>query len=295
MSDRINELPDDILRHIFSFLTLRDAARTRSLTYNWRFLHDTRSTLHFDTYNVFGKEPKCYTNEIRSKFVAAINQFMKSWKGTKIRTLHVNFDLRKGHTYHVISWIETAIKMGSVEEVHLDFFGTNSSWESCLFPCYLNNSSLKCLRLKNCKLHGIYRFGSWLNHLTILDLSNVPLYNGVKYILSGGSKLITSLSLSKCTLPREICIDGQLHCLKNLVIDERLLTIKLDCPNLESFKYYGQSGKMIFVHVPKLKKVDIWFSVCLDRCSELFDNLTRNVPQLEDLSLRMMIDVSIVY
>ena len=297
MSNSIIQLPDHILCYILSLLPLRDAARTRSLVYEWRFLRDVRFYLLFDSYNVMGKEICCFTDENRCKFVAAIDQFMQFWSGTKISMLHINFDLGKEHTSHINRWIQFAIQKG-VEKIDLNLIRTDANRESYLFPyvfkpCSLDSLRLKCLRLNNCKLDGYYhRNVSWLSRIITLELSRVPLkMRDILAIFAGDSNL-KSVTLSDCCLPTVVRINGS-NCLKNLTIDEleRSVTIKLNCPNLESFKFCAESGKLIFFHVPKLRKVDLWFSAAGFVCSRIFDDLTRNVAQLDALSLSMRTNV----
>ncbi|GER33640.1 F-box family protein, partial [Striga asiatica] len=285
MVSHISQLPDEILCSILSLLTVRDSVWTKSMVNQWRSLPDIRSSLEFDACNVFGKEEKlCFGNKFhRSQFVSAVDKFMELWRGTKVNRLNVDFALGNEHASHIDRWILTAIRMG-VEEVRLNFIHTDH--ESYRFPSRLvdfekYSSSLKSLCLRKCKLHLYPDCQIWLSHLTVLELSCVPLnWFSVRFILSGGL-ILTSLTLSDCSLPRVFRIDGtQLHCLKKLAIKEKVMKIDLNCENLESFKYYGESVDITFIHVPILREVDIWLKFGLT-ASGIFDNLMRNAPQLE--------------
>ena len=54
----INQLPDEVLSHIVSFLRLKDAVDTRMLSRRWRHLWKhptlTKKNLVFDIRNIFG-------------------------------------------------------------------------------------------------------------------------------------------------------------------------------------------------------------------------------------------------
>ena len=58
--DRISNLPDDILSYILSFLSMREAVKTRILSRKWRFLSSPSTDLHFDLLFVVGLSTEEY-------------------------------------------------------------------------------------------------------------------------------------------------------------------------------------------------------------------------------------------
>lgn len=98
MEDRISELSDDILSFILSFLTMRDAVKTRLLSHRWRYLSPPLSHLQFDVFTLFGTH-----GESSSKFIAAVDQVLLACRGPKIGTLKVRFGLGDDYAFHVDS------------------------------------------------------------------------------------------------------------------------------------------------------------------------------------------------
>eukprot|EP00257_Ricinus_communis_P026609 XP_025014023.1 uncharacterized protein LOC112535614 [Ricinus communis] len=52
--DLISKLSDNILSFILLFLSMRDALKTRLLSYRWRYLCSSSSNLHFDFLSILG-------------------------------------------------------------------------------------------------------------------------------------------------------------------------------------------------------------------------------------------------
>ncbi|KAJ8450033.1 hypothetical protein Cgig2_029395 [Carnegiea gigantea] len=233
MADNTHDLPDDIFCYIFSLLPVRDAVRARLSSFRWKNLPDIRSVLRFDGTNVLGKNNFC-SGRFAHPFVKAVDQFLDLWKGEKISTLGIWFGLGNKYALHIDKWIATAMKV-EVEELDLNFSDLDRDLESYVFPSHLlsfeTGCYLKRLCLDNCMLSLPFGCTSWLNHLTTLHLSRVPLHqSGVQCILSGGLNL-RSLELSDCSLPSALCI--HLPLLKKLVIYDFLKEVEFNCPNLE--------------------------------------------------------------
>ncbi|CAH9112588.1 unnamed protein product [Cuscuta epithymum] len=287
MVQNINQLPDEVICFILSRLTVGDAVSARLSSVNWLCLPDSRSVLQFDRLNIFGEQSSCKHGP--SEFVKIVNRFLDVWMGQRIHTLIVDFTLTDDHAAHIDRWIATAIRMNA-EEIELDCHCDGK--EKYVFPFHMICSRmapyLKRLCLKLCTLNISFMWSS--NLLTTLSLSQVPLnQSGMECILASCSSL-ESLSLFYCKLPKTVCINGQLECLKELIIWDSLDKIELKCPKLEFYEYYGSNCLLAFAYVPVLREAKLHLRY-KRRFSELLDQLTRNAPQLQVLSLSVMIEV----
>uniref|UniRef100_A0A803MPF3 F-box domain-containing protein n=1 Tax=Chenopodium quinoa TaxID=63459 RepID=A0A803MPF3_CHEQI len=253
MGDYISELPDDVVSYILSFLTLRDAVRARLLSRRWRYLPYCRTVLRLDALNVFGNEGYNRVSH-RSKFVRLVDQFLDTLRDQILRVLVLHFGLDNEYSSHIDSWILRAVTMG-IKELDLG--------------CQLNLSS--CCT-------------SWISHLTTLHMFGVRMnHNDMVFIFSSALNL-TSLSLEHCCYPRIKCLKVELVGLKKLLIDDILLDIKLNCPNLEVFECIGQLSNLTLAHLPFLRQAKVFPISRRDGGSSIFAELIRFAPHLKALS-----------
>ncbi|KAF9665141.1 hypothetical protein SADUNF_Sadunf16G0091200 [Salix dunnii] len=283
MEDRISELPDDILSFALSFLTMRDAVKTRLLSRRWRYLSPPLSHLQFDAFTLFGTH-----GGRSSEFTAAVDQVLLACRGPKIGTLKVRFPLGNDHAFHVDRWVSLSSAM-QVEKIAFDLSCFPESRERYNFPCHIlpvgKGSHLKHLCLAACKLRLSPNLTSQLNPLRTLDLDSVPLdQSDLDTIISACPKL-TLLRLIDCGLPKIVCIHGQLLCLKTLIIRDVFISVVLKSINLEIFEFHGLPRKLTFADVPHLKKAVVWSLFIYQGTSPVCNGLAKDLPQLQFLSL----------
>ncbi|KAK9989869.1 hypothetical protein SO802_030108 [Lithocarpus litseifolius] len=304
MSDRISELPDDILTDILSSLTLRDSVKARLLSPRWRHISAPISTLQFDLFTMFGIEydenkgyfdtlPANFVNELKPRFLTAVDQFLQQYRAPKIGTLKVHFCLGNEYASHIDNWVAFAARM---EAKKIDFYFSSfyQRNENYSFPCHLLNSHLKHLRLGACTFRPSPEHRNLLSSLATLDLSNVILdtNNDVESILSGCLNL-ECLVLRNCRLPMRLCIHGhQLFKLKTLIVHQNVphfpWHIELNSIDLETFEFRGFLGTFTFVAVPCLEKVNMYFfPESVDVLHSVFNELPSNLPRLQNLSLTL--------
>ncbi|KAF9594636.1 hypothetical protein IFM89_034258 [Coptis chinensis] len=96
--DHISQMPEDILSFILSFLTMRDAVKTRVLSPSWRYLSSSTGNLYFDLFTLFGIN---YDGNYLSKNSDSL------WEGNESAS-------------HIDRWISFALRM-QVEKIDLDF------------------------------------------------------------------------------------------------------------------------------------------------------------------------------
>ncbi|KAJ4845434.1 hypothetical protein Tsubulata_026300 [Turnera subulata] len=298
--DHISELPDDILAIILSFLSIRDAVRTRVLSRRWRYLYTRRSLLHFDASSVFGDGEDNVVKyssgeELRSIFVTAVDQAFLHCKGLKIRTLKVHYGLRNDYFCHIDRWVESSIAM-EAETIDFNFSFLPQYCESYNFPCHLlpigkDSSRFKHLSLSGCMLRIPPAYTSRLNCLSTLDLSHVPLRDsGLESIISGCSSL-TWLRLINCSLPMTLCLNGQLLSLKVLIVEDVLRDVQMISLNLECFEFSGHAQNFTFDDVPYLNKVLLTLPNASLKSSSICSTLAMGTPGLQLLSLSLGIEM----
>ncbi|GAB2299953.1 hypothetical protein Dimus_033998 [Dionaea muscipula] len=127
--DIFNELPDNVLHNMLSRLRLRDAVCTQILSPRWRKLWDSKppSALEFSLTSMFlTAKNKVYCEkyrwpcfDYRDRFLGAVDQFLKSYKGTEIDLFKVHFCLGKEYASHVDDWIKIAAQKFGVRELSL--------------------------------------------------------------------------------------------------------------------------------------------------------------------------------
>ncbi|KAL6143285.1 hypothetical protein ACLB2K_053980 [Fragaria x ananassa] len=106
----INELPDEVLSYIVSFLSLKDAVDTSMIFRRWRHIWKhpilTKQNLVFDIQNIFGNQCEqlfdeynvgmfdmnYLMDEIKQEyFVRRVNEYLKLLCGSKVEYLKAAF------------------------------------------------------------------------------------------------------------------------------------------------------------------------------------------------------------
>ncbi|KAK7316341.1 hypothetical protein VNO77_35305 [Canavalia gladiata] len=114
MEDKISALPDDILRHILSFLPTQNAVATTVLSKAWRFLGFSLSTLYFDdqTYLISHKPYSSF-----QQFVRTITLQQPRITSFRLKTIASQFKLLSSDFNE---WIEFAMQRGvQILDIHL--------------------------------------------------------------------------------------------------------------------------------------------------------------------------------
>ena len=136
-------MPDDILSYILSFLSVREAVKTRILSPKWRFLSSSSTDLHFDILSVVGLSIEEYKPRYglfqelfsthKSKFLTGVTQFLQLYNNPKINTFQVTFALKSDSASHIDQWINFALGMHAAT-ISLDL--TYSSFRRDSSDCY---------------------------------------------------------------------------------------------------------------------------------------------------------------
>ncbi|KAG5512746.1 hypothetical protein RHGRI_038854 [Rhododendron griersonianum] len=180
--DPLTSLPEPLLHHILSYLTMKDVIRTSVLAKRWKYLWLYVPCLKFSPLKMS-----------RSKEVAFINQSLLLHKGPAIQKLSLTFLQSDAETHHVDSWIYFA-KTRNVNELNLDFPPTSAFYR---LPHFLfSSTSVTVLSLVRCEIHFPVKFK--LSSLKTLSLEQVYFSGGEINDLTDSTPILESLSLTDC-------------------------------------------------------------------------------------------------
>ncbi|KAL3647081.1 hypothetical protein CASFOL_008049 [Castilleja foliolosa] len=132
--DRLNNLSDDVLCHILSFLPPKLSMSTSILARRWRFLWAHVPNLYFDSYDHYS----------RMRFLSIINNvplLHKMQSITGFRLSYLEFDSGE---FTIETWITFAIER-NVQHIHLQL-----PFEVKTPQCLFTSKTLVSLRLDNC-------------------------------------------------------------------------------------------------------------------------------------------------
>ncbi|KAL9688174.1 hypothetical protein QQ045_032591 [Rhodiola kirilowii] len=120
-TSRIDQLPDDVLLLILSYLaTLVDRARTSILSRRWRNLWRSTTCLDFDATTVL---PIARLNESQAWYIAWVNKVIDDRVTLPslplVKELRIRYRLEANQGSHIDRWINFAIENG-VETLHLE-------------------------------------------------------------------------------------------------------------------------------------------------------------------------------
>lgn len=200
--DRISNLPDAIIHHIFSFISIVDVTRTSVLAKRWRYLWTQIPNLHFDDSQVL-------ISEREDAFLRFVNGVLSLYKAPKIERFCLSVQQQR-NAYFVDDWVRFAVQM-NVAELNVEL-NTNMELNANIVLGDLRKYTviepfemLCCGSVRDLRLHlGGRRLmlpvTGTFSSLKTLSLSSVVFINGT--ILNTVSKQcprLKSLSFSNCT------------------------------------------------------------------------------------------------
>ncbi|KAH6756218.1 hypothetical protein C2S52_014545 [Perilla frutescens var. hirtella] len=299
--DRLSELPDSLIYHIFSFLPMIDVVRTSNISKRWHKLWYTTPYLNFDDYTVDYN----FINSARD----FVNRTLILWRGSKILKFEIDFHSKYDGLYYFDFdvWLRFAMVNG-VEELYIHVVyaddlirgdGYDSIEEAYwLIESLYSCSSLKVLSLKGCNLNvDVSLHWDSLKSLTIDGYClEEGLINGVLagcpqlevFILTlreiGEDLSIRSSSLKRLSIDKYICYDG----------DEpsRDTELRIWTPNLEALSISGVPySKCLLMDVSSsLTEVTLGFTGCVwfsgnDFLGEILRQILPTIKYVEDVTL----------
>lgn len=270
MGDRISNLPDELIHHIFYFLPSKLAVQTSVLSTRWRSLWASSSHLRFDI-NDITPYTGCLHSERLSSFVDAMLRFRDRSAG--IKTFHFHTEGRFGQP-HFRNWIHYALRH-NIEELDLALFfpfdvKDDAELPRSVFTC----KSLTVLRLERVRFESIA--SAILEKLTTLHLM---------FMYFEGSSL--SKLVSGCPNLVDLLVE---HCM----VDE--LRVASDCVRLKTLslamgmiRRHWVDPFYIQIRAPHLSSLKLSVTQRHSREEESpcrFSNIFQGFPRIEALELK---------
>ncbi|KAL8546254.1 hypothetical protein ACS0TY_006104 [Phlomoides rotata] len=132
-TDLISMLPNELLVHVLSLLTLKESTDTSLLSRRWRYLWTLMPKLDFDAkifpFKFKWEEymKKAFHEEMSTKYVRWVDHVIALHKGCGIEDFRVYLHLSKLYEKYIDNWINYALAR-KVKRLELDLADT-------LFPC----------------------------------------------------------------------------------------------------------------------------------------------------------------
>ncbi|CAL4984329.1 unnamed protein product [Urochloa decumbens] len=238
------QLPEDILRHIHTFMQMQDAALaacvSRSFLRSWRCY--PKLMLSVDSLHI--KEDASRKDEIKREFISRVDHILQnhSGMGVKAFSLHT-YPCSDVHPSYVDHWLQIAITPG-IENFELSMFGRHGTKYN--FPCSVlsseRRSSIQSFFLAVCSFHSAAQVGC-MSSLTNLRLHSVNVTGEELYGFLSNSCALKQFYLSNCEdiiwlkipcLLKQLDILHVFGCLK-------LQMIESNAPKLSTFSYAGDA------------------------------------------------------
>ncbi|KAF7073349.1 hypothetical protein CFC21_078353 [Triticum aestivum] len=293
----VSRLPEDIWRHICSFLPLKDAARAASVSQSFKRLWRCRSNL------IFSKKTMGYTKSARRRRITTrdynsrVDHILRNHLGTGVKTLSLGFygpyNANTGNCLD--SWLQIAVTPG-IEELSLILYSKSDHLsEKAIynFPCPLlsngSGNTIRELDLLGCAFHPTVGI-SCTRSLTSLCLSYVNIESDELGFLLSNSLALERLELKDCSEIISIKIPSLLQRLSYLMVFRcpMLQVIESKAPNISSFHYFhddddvDQQLQLFLGESLQMKEIFISHSCVLHYALAV---LTSSMPNLERLTM----------
>ncbi|KAG5545425.1 hypothetical protein RHGRI_017791 [Rhododendron griersonianum] len=283
--DCLAELPEHLLHHILSYLTMKDVIRTSVLAKRWQYTWLYVLCLTFSPLKKTRSSKDGANDQKKSKDGAFINKSLLVHKGSKVQKLNITFKYCHTDAPLVDSWIQFAMTR-NVNQFYLDFRRCNShKFKYTLHDTIFRCSLLTVLTVKSC----IIKFPAKikLRSLRTLSFEKVHFDGGAVNNLLSSCSTLEDLSFAHCHWAKNHDLVIMNSCVKTLKIRGGYFyknsTLEINAPFIVSFeggvlfsKYY------VFKRMESLRSASF---VCSkpDACRKRVYNHFTNLENLENL------------
>ncbi|CAK8543500.1 unnamed protein product [Lathyrus sativus] len=278
------ELPDCVISHIFSMLTLKNLVKTSALSKQWYHEWGLRKDLNFDHHNIldYNRIPKLpktlpHFQQIQSQFATSLDNFMQKYSGDTISSIRVKFPLGADHTYAIDGLIHKAVLKGANRIELLFAYETHLKIEpyKFLFPFLPGRNSLTYLHLQNCHIAATMEF-SGLENLRTLVCTLVPVEQNMLQNLCFNCIRLENFTLNECEFLSDLEITSptllhlNIDCSSTSATRTESRNINITASNLLSIEYtskdiyFSHRLHILSINSPMLSKLTY-------TCAKLFN------------------------
>ncbi|KAB2039460.1 hypothetical protein ES319_D02G011300v1 [Gossypium barbadense] len=258
VEDRISSFPDHILFHILSFLPIKDAVRTSTISTKWRYLFASISTIKFDGSLMSG-----LTDRNVDSFKNFVDRLLKFPDQVSLDCFRLNDNVSwndKDHDFDVSGWICAALCRG-VKEIDLDLKNLGDTLPALLFTCH----SLVTLKLDAVGSEIKVPSDVCLGNLKTLQLRNSVLFGDSIHRLISNCHVLEDLAFIECGFDNISEVNIQSPSLKRLVLEFDVTegryfnyVVVINAPILVYFQYHAAVAASYTLSTMKsLEKADI--------------------------------------
>ncbi|KAK7412273.1 hypothetical protein VNO78_03725 [Psophocarpus tetragonolobus] len=271
-------LPPEMLDHIFSLLPIKEAARQCVLASRFRM------SKHFNRKFLFGGE---FKGRSRDFVTQLIDDLLDTHKGPQIDSFQLRID-PLGLQHFLDKWLQICLRKNIK---HLDLHFNHPHYT--LTADFLNHlNQLTTLRLIHCNLHLPLELHSMAN-LTTLLLCHVSLTDAPFHTLLHRCTKLGTIHLNNCPGLSSLHIHST--CLKvlKLVHCIKLEVVAVHCPTLRSLHYSGHVPRVItFAGATHIDEAFLDFAPAGNRRymqASLLEKLLSHIPNVTLLTASALI------
>ncbi|KAJ4703376.1 F-box family protein [Melia azedarach] len=298
--DCISALPDAIIQHVLSFLSVDEIIRTSVLSKRWRTVWAAVPTLDFR------RQSHMYAHQL----VSCVNKTLSNYSTvSEVKKFLLRFKYRNSFSSQVEEWVRFATRR-HVEELSLDLHGgkTPNFGESyCLSQSIYSCSSLRILNTLYCDFQQPTGRVFWTK-LKVLTLYYARLSNEIIVQVLSGSPVLEFLKLQYCDEIKRLHIVSSSNLkklflclpfnrltvsssnLKELVIDNvypGASVIEISAPNINSISLLGYNSTTEYklTDISSLTEADLSFGVYQTYNRDMLNGVLEKLRHVQKLAI----------
>uniref|UniRef100_A0A7N0UHB1 F-box domain-containing protein n=1 Tax=Kalanchoe fedtschenkoi TaxID=63787 RepID=A0A7N0UHB1_KALFE len=297
--DAFSRLPEELIHHILSFLTLKDAAALAAVSKQWRLRWRTCRNLDLDVDFIRRHRKAVYDRAAAVRYVDWVNRILQSHEGERIDSFRVRSWLSEHNGNQIDQWIQFAVtKKAARLELDPDplpgRYNAGDGLGGYMVPDWfwsVEAPFLEHLTLRNVKL-GSAGFGGF-KHLTSLCLAGSAVSQAFVQDIMCNCSQLRLLDIKNCIkssgLKIEIPHQHPLIHLNVLQWGDSFIQIDIEgAQNLESLKcVFGAIEVPMLRKIQKLKKLHFMSSRVMPALEYVIGELGQDAPHLEYFHLTM--------